>query len=103
MTFKLLPLAALAFASLSLSACVDLEDLEEAEAGIPSAAEQACLAAISRETNNGDVILLGSEFSQAATSVSVGVGPDRAPWRCNADSAGNVFGVEYVGPSEGFL
>jgi hypothetical protein len=37
---------------------------------------------VSIETNNGDVVLLGSETSEANTVVTVGVGPQRAPWRC---------------------
>lgn len=54
----------------------------EAPAGMPSADEQACLQAVSKTTNNGDVVLLSSEFSEAATEVIIGVGPDRAKWRC---------------------
>ncbi len=59
-------------------------------------AEQACLAAVSRETNNGDVVLLGSELSQAGTLVRVGVGESRAPWKCIAYSDGSTGGVEYL-------
>ena len=44
--------------------------------------ERACELAVSRSTNNGDVITLSSDFSQANTEVIVGVGPDRARWRC---------------------
>ncbi len=49
---------------------------------MPSKNEQACLAAVSRETSNGDVILLGTEESQANDFVRIGVGPQRAPWKC---------------------
>ncbi len=49
---------------------------------MPTKNEQACLAAVSRETNNGDVILLGSEASQASDFVRIGVGAQRAPWKC---------------------
>jgi hypothetical protein len=48
----------------------------------PSADEQACLAAVSREANNGDVAVLSSEFSQANTQVMIGVGPQKAQWKC---------------------
>lgn len=53
-----------------------------AAAGTPSEDEQACLAATSRETNNGDVTLLGTETSEANNTVYVGVGPQRAKWKC---------------------
>ena len=59
----------------------------------PTAAEQACLAAVSKQTNNGDVTKLSSEFSQAGTSVIVGVGPQRARWSCIAYSDGSTADV----------
>jgi len=49
-------------------------------AGTPSPAEQGCLRDVTRTTNNPDVVLLSSEFSQAGTQVIVGVGPQRARW-----------------------
>jgi len=52
--------------------------------GMPSKDAQACLAAVSRQTNNGDVVLLSEETSEANTLVMVGVGPQRAPWKCLA-------------------
>ena len=73
----------------ALSACVD----DTGSAGAPSAAEQACLAAVSRSTNNGDVAVISSSFSQAGTEVIVGVGPDRAKWRCIAYSDGSTDGI----------
>ncbi len=76
--------------------CVESETTRPS-ASTPSAAEQACLAAVSREANNGDVVLLGSEFSQAGTFVRVGVGAQRAPWKCIAYSDGSTAGVEYLG------
>lgn len=87
---KFTPLAAL----LALAACVE----EGGTAAVtPGPAEQACLAAVSNTTQNGDVVLLGSEFSQAGTFVRVGVGADRAPWKCIAYSDGTTAGVEYMG------
>lgn len=44
--------------------------------------EQACELAVTRQANNGDVLTLSSDFSQANTEVIVGVGPQRARWRC---------------------
>lgn len=43
--------------------------------------DQTCLDAVAAETGN-TVVLLNSEFSQAATEVTVGVSPQQAPWRC---------------------
>ena len=59
----------------------------------PSAAEQACLRDVTRTTNNPDVVLLGSTFSQAGTEVIVGVGEQRARWRCIAYSDGTTGGI----------
>ena len=56
----------------------------------PSAADQACLAAVSKQTNNGEVVVLSSEFSQAGTNVIVGVGSQRARWNCIAYSDGST-------------
>lgn len=50
--------------------------------GIPSKDEQACLAAVSNTTNNGDVNVLRTETSEANNTVVVGVGAQRAPWKC---------------------
>jgi hypothetical protein len=65
-------------------------------AAIPGTAEQACLAAVSRETSNADVTLLGSEPSQAGTLVRVGVGPDRAAWQCIAYPDGTTGGIMFL-------
>ena len=51
--------------------------------GMPSRDEQACLQAVSIQTNNEDVMLLtGTETSEANNTVYIGVGPNRARWRC---------------------
>lgn len=49
---------------------------------MPSKNEQVCLQAVTKQTQNGDVVLLSSESSEANDSVIVGVGPNRARWRC---------------------
>lgn len=95
---KPLIVPALALVASCLAGCVDAESTRTGSS-TPSAAEQACLAAVSRDANNGDVVLLGSEFSQAGTFVRVGVGPQRAPWKCIAYSDGTTGGVEYMGTS----
>ncbi len=61
--------------------------------GTPSQAEQACLRDVTRTTNNPDVVLLDSTFSQAGTEVIVGVGPQRARWRCIAYRDGTTAGI----------
>ncbi|PHP66134.1 hypothetical protein CSC94_16185 [Zhengella mangrovi] len=44
--------------------------------------EGACERAVTQQTNNPDVVTLSSQFSQANTEVIVGVGAQRARWRC---------------------
>lgn len=65
--------------------------------GTPSAAEQACLAAVTRESNNPDVVLLGSAPAQAGTNVRVGVGPQRAAWSCTAYRDGTTGDIFFMG------
>ena len=62
------------------------DDGAGAMAGAPQATpgkdEQACLQAVSTQTNNGEVVTLSVEESEANTLVMVGVGPKKAPWKC---------------------
>jgi hypothetical protein len=46
--------------------------------------------------------VLSSEFSQANTVVMIGVGSQRAPWRCLVSNSGVVQEVMFAG-SEGKL
>jgi hypothetical protein len=53
------------------------------------------------------VVVLGSEPAQAGVSVRIGVGPDRAPWRCVGFADGTTGGIMYlsedaVDPATGF-
>ncbi len=64
-----------------------------APAGTPSLAEQGCLRDVTRETGNPDVVLLSSSFSQAGTEVIVGVGPNRARWRCIGYQDGSTSSI----------
>lgn len=66
---------------------------DSASSRMPTPAEQACLRDVTRATNNPDVVLLDSSFSQAGTEVIVGVGPQRARWRCIAYSDGTTAGI----------
>ncbi|QJF51630.1 hypothetical protein [Roseobacter ponti] len=91
-TMKLAVLALI----LPLSACVQETSnptASVASSGPPSVEEQACLRDVSRTTNNGDVVLLSSSFSQAGTQVVVGVGLDRARWECTGYSNGTTAGI----------
>lgn len=83
-----------------LAGCVD--DMGTTTAATPDEAEQACLRAVTNETNNPDVVLLSSEFSQAGTNVTVGVGSQRAPWQCIAYSDGSTSRPMSM-TNEGFL
>jgi hypothetical protein len=42
----------------------------------------ACLLAVKRKTNNPKVVVLNVETAEANNTVTIGVDPDRAPWRC---------------------
>ena len=64
-----------------------------ASSRMPNAAEQACLRDVTRTTNNPDVVLLSSSYSEAGTEVIVGVGPQRARWRCIAYRDGSTAGI----------
>lgn len=85
-----------------LAGCVEETGGAGMATGMPSVAEQACLRDVTRTTNNGDVVLLGSTFSQAGTEVIVGVGPQRARWRCIGYEDGTTAGIESL-TDEGFL
>ena len=61
--------------------------------GTPSLAEQGCLRDVTRTTNNPDVVLLSSSDSEAGTEVIVGVGPQRARWRCIGYKDGTTSGI----------
>lgn len=53
--------------------------------------EQACLEAVAAETSN-TVVTLSVDPSEANTIVMVGVGPNKAPWKCLSKD-GNVAEV----------
>ena len=90
--------ASVVLALLGLAGCTettgDTRASAPAAAGTPTPAEQACLRDVTRTTNNPDVALLSSSFSEAGTEVIVGVGPQRARWRCIAYRDGSTAGIE---------
>ena len=109
---KILTLALVTIAVTGLASCsetsnsggggVSLTQNPSSSSSAPSRAEQACLAAVSMQTNNGDVTVLSSEFSQAGTSVKIGVGPQRAQWSCTAYSDGSTSNIQSL-TNEGSL
>jgi len=91
-----------AFAStVLLAGCIE-DTGGSASGSVPTVAEQACLRDVTQVTNNPDVVLLSSEFSQAGTQVTVGVGPQRARWSCIGYSNGTTAGITSL-TNEGFL
>jgi hypothetical protein len=100
---KILTLLAGATAVVALAGCVEMGGTGGgSSSGTPSMAEQACLRDVTATTNNPDVTLISSSFSEAGTEVIVGVGPQRARWRCIAYSDGSTAGIESL-TDEGFL
>jgi hypothetical protein len=60
--------------------------------GVSMKDQKACLAAVTRQTNNADVKVLTAVSSEANNDVTVGVGPQSAKWQCLVKE-GNVAGV----------
>ena len=91
---RLIRLSAIALATAALSGCGSNPEQPSysgmSSSAMPSEAEQACLREVTRTTNNPDVVLLDSTFSEAGTEVIVGVGPQRARWRCIGYSDGTT-------------
>jgi hypothetical protein len=79
----------------ALAACVEDSSGGATDAAqTPSPAAQACLRDVTATTNNGDVVLLSESFSQAGTETIIGVGPDRARWRCIGYADGTTGGIQ---------
>jgi hypothetical protein len=55
-----------------------------------SKTEGACLAAVAKQTAESNLVVLSSEYSEANSVVMVGVGAQRAPWRCLVSNDGVV-------------
>jgi len=90
-------LAASVLAAATLAGCQSNSERASASS-IPNAAEQACLRDVTQQTNNPDVVLLGSEpYQGGARYVRVGVGRDRAVWQCIGRSNGSTSEIMYLG------
>lgn len=64
---------------------------------VSDAAINACLSAVRQETGEADVAVLSTEFSEANSLVMIGVGAQRAPWKCLVSNDGQVAGVSFAG------
>ena len=94
-------LAVLALGAFGLAACdADTGADMQAATSMPSVQEQACLAGVSNEANNGEVSVLSSEFSEANSALFYRVGSNGAPWRCLVSNDGRGAEVMFMG-SEG--
>jgi hypothetical protein len=60
---------------------------------VPQVARDACLREVGRVTANPDLAITEMIYSEANSQVTVGVGPDRAPWRCLVSREGIVAEV----------
>ncbi|GLI91708.1 hypothetical protein [Methylocystis echinoides] len=49
---------------------------------VPARDKQACLRAVRKTTHNPKAAVLNAVSSEANNTVTVGVGPQKAPWRC---------------------
>jgi hypothetical protein len=49
---------------------------------VPKRDKQACLKAVKKTTHNPKLTVLGGVSSEANNTVTIGVGADKAPWRC---------------------
>lgn len=69
------------------------------DSSVSNAAIQSCQSALSGMTQAG-VEVVGTESSQAAVTVYMTVGAQRAPWRCNVSNNGRDPDLMFLG-SEG--
>jgi hypothetical protein len=90
MTVFLRPAAALLALGL-VAACAEGATIEATAA--PSPAVEGCLRDVANLTNNGQFKVIDTLESEAGTQVTVGVGPDRAPWLCIGYSDGTTAGI----------
>ncbi|MBF9058462.1 hypothetical protein HKCCSP123_04635 [Rhodobacterales bacterium HKCCSP123] len=103
---KTMTLAAGLAAMTMLAGCIEMDAGMGGDTGAGNSAEaaarQACLRDVSAQTGNYDAAVLSSSFSEAGTEVIVGIGPQRAQWRCIAYRDGSTAGITSL-TNEGFL
>ena len=93
--------AAVALGLMTLTACEETMTTDRVNSGLPSPAQSNCMAAVADEAGNLNVTVLAAGASQGGSEVVIGVGEDRAPWRCLADRDGNVEQVTALGNGGG--
>jgi hypothetical protein len=66
---------------------------------VPKRDKDACLRAVKRKTHNPKAVVLEAVSSQANNTVKIGVGPDKAPWKClvNRGRVGQVMSLTNEG------
>ncbi len=69
----------------------------DSSSDVSDAAIDACLKAVSAETSEPNVSAMSTEFSEANSIVMVGVGVQRAPWKCLVSNDGDVAEVSFTG------
>lgn len=69
----------------------------DSSSDVSDAAIDACLKAVSAETSEPNVSAMSTEFSEANSVVMVGVGEQRAPWKCLVSNDGDVAEVSFTG------
>lgn len=82
---------------LALAGCVETDTTpsDPGPGNQPDAASRAaCLRDVKAQTGNSQASVLSSSFSQAGTEVIVGVGPQKARWRCIAYEDGTTAGIQ---------
>lgn len=79
---KITATLAMGLAAALLAGCVEDTVVVGASANVPLGDVDACEAAVANQTGNRQVRTLSTEFSEANNTVTVGVGPNAAPWRC---------------------
>lgn len=60
---------------------------------VPDVAVDACLDAVQMEAGATETDVIGAEYSEANSIVTVGVGVEKTPWRCLVSNEGSVAEV----------
>jgi len=74
-----------------------MEQAKQSKPDTETVTNDACLAAVKKETGEPKVSVLSNEFSEANTLVMIGVGDTNAPWKCLVSNDGTVQEVSFSG------
>lgn len=64
---------------------------------VSQVAVDACISAVKSQTNESDLAVMSTEFSQANSLVMIGVGSIRALWKCLVSNDGQGAEVSFAG------